>query len=86
MRLIALLATITFLFILVMFCIQKGREKKIGIAGVVFIMIFCTPFFGYFIVEALPNHKKPCKFCGNKDNEAEICGICNKNINAEIEP
>lgn len=77
---------IVFLFLLVMYCLERGRQKKIGIPGVVAIMIFATPFFGYFIVEALPNHKKPCKWCGNKFNEAEYCGLCGKNDIGEIKP
>lgn len=68
-----------FLFLLVMYCLERGRQKKIGLAGVIAIMILATPFFGYFIVEALPNHKKPCKWCGNKHNEADHCGLCGKN-------
>lgn len=47
-------------------------------------MIFATPFFGYFIVESLANHKRPCKWCGNKDNEADFCGLCGKNEAGEF--
>jgi hypothetical protein len=75
-----------FLFILVMYCIQRGREKKIGLIGVILIMIFASPFFGYFIVESLANHKRPCKWCGNKDNEADFCGLCGKNEAGELKP
>ena len=75
-----------FLLILTGFCIQKGRQKKIGTIGVVAIMILCTPFIGYFIVEALPNNKRPCKWCGNKLNEAAYCGLCKKNEAGEMRP
>ena len=68
-----------FIYLLVMYSLERGRQKKIGIAGVILIMIGATPFFGYFIVEALPNHKRPCQWCGNKANEAEYCGLCGKN-------
>ena len=70
---------LVFLFLLVMYCLERGRQKRIGLPGVVAIMIFATPFFGYFIVEMLPNHKRPCKWCGNKFNEADYCGLCGKN-------
>ena len=70
---------ICFLFVIVSYIIERGKQKKIGVIGVALIMIIFTPFIGYFIVEALPNHKRPCKWCGNKYNESEYCGICGKN-------
>lgn len=79
MEVIVLAFTIVFIFILLMYCIQRGNEKRIGLIGVILIMHLCTPFFGYFVVEALANKKRPCKWCGNNDNESDYCGICKLN-------
>ena len=68
-----------FITIFSLYCYQRGKEKKIRTLKVILIMIFATPFIGYFIVESLPNHKRPCLWCGNKLNEAEYCGLCGKN-------
>ena len=73
-----------FIPILVLYCIQKGRQKKVGLVPVILLMIFATPFIGYFIVEALPNHKTPCQWCGNLANEAEYCGLCGKNKDGNL--
>jgi hypothetical protein len=79
MKFILLFFGLAFIFILCMYCLQRGRQKRIGLLGVVLIMIFCTPFFGFFIVESLANHKRPCSWCGNAENEADHCGLCGKN-------
>jgi hypothetical protein len=68
-----------FIPIFLLYCYQRGQQKKAGFLKVLLIMIICTPFIGYWIIEVLPNHKTPCRWCGNKDNEAEYCGLCNKN-------
>ncbi len=81
---ISILFIVFFIPILCMYCYQRGQQKKAGMLWIVLIMILCTPFFGYFIVEALPNHKIPCKWCGNKFNEAEFCGVCGKNEMGEL--
>jgi hypothetical protein len=79
MNWIAILFAIFFIPIFCLYCYQRGKQKKAGILTVILIMIFATPFIGYFIVEALPNHKRPCQYCDNKYNEAEYCGVCGKN-------
>jgi hypothetical protein len=76
---IAILFAVFFIPIFLLYCFQKGREKKAGTLKVILIMIFTTPFIGYFIVESLSNHKSPCQWCGNTYNEAEYCGLCGKN-------
>ena len=44
------------------------------------IRIIITPLFGYFIISCFaPRNIYGCKCCGNKYNEAEYCGLCNKN-------
>jgi D-alanyl-lipoteichoic acid acyltransferase DltB (MBOAT superfamily) len=78
MNWIVLILGIIFIPLLIMYCIQRGKQKKAGLLWVIAIMICCTPFFGYFIVEAMPNHKTQCKHCGNKYNESIYCGICGK--------
>jgi hypothetical protein len=79
MNWITILFAVFFIPILCLYCYQRGKEKKAGTFVVVLIMIFATPFIGYFIVESLSNHKIPCDWCGNKLNEAEYCGLCGKN-------
>jgi RsiW-degrading membrane proteinase PrsW (M82 family) len=73
-----------FIPIFLLYCYQRGQQKKAGFIKVLLIMLFCTPFIGYWIVEALPNHKMPCTWCGNKNNEAEYCGLCGKNQMGEL--
>jgi hypothetical protein len=86
MNWITILFAIFFIPILCLYCYQRGKEKKAGLLKFILIMILATPFFGYFIIEALPNHKRPCRCCGNKYNEADYCGLCGKNENGEIKP
>jgi hypothetical protein len=84
MNWIIILFALFFIPIFCLYCYQRGKQKKAGPIAVVLIMIFCTPFVGYWIVEAMPNHKRPCKWCNNKYNEAEYCGICGKNEAGEL--
>jgi hypothetical protein len=86
MNWVAILLGLIFIPIFILYCYQRGLQKKAGFTIVLLIMIFCTPFIGYWIVEALPNHKVPCKWCGNKSNEAKYCGVCNKNEAGELKP
>ena len=81
---ITILFTIFFIPIFLLYCYQRGQQKKAGTLWVFLIMIFCTPFFGYFIVEGLPNYKRPCQWCGNKFNESDFCGICGKSEAGEL--
>jgi hypothetical protein len=58
----------------------EGSKRKPGFWGCLVIMIIFTPFFGYFIIESFSQKKaKGCKWCSNKYNEAEYCGLCGKN-------
>jgi hypothetical protein len=86
MNWIAILFGLFFIPIFILYCYQRGQQKKAGFIIVLLIMIFCTPFIGYWIVEALPNHKIPCPWCGNKKNETEYCGICHKNMAGKLKP
>lgn len=64
-----------------------GRHKKIGFWPTIFISLIFSPFIGFIVAEA-SGLKKPkgCKWCGNKDNEAVYCGICNKNDEGNMRP
>lgn len=57
-----------------------GTLKKIGFANSLLLCILLSPFIGFLIAEgsALKN-PRGCNWCGNKENEAEYCGICGKN-------
>lgn len=64
-----------------------GRNKKIGFAATFAICLIITPFIGYLIAEGGgQENPKGCKWCGNKENEAEFCGLCGKNDNGELRP
>lgn len=64
-----------------------GRQKKIGFANSLILCILITPFFGCLITEGgATKNPRGCNWCGNKENEAEYCGLCNKNENGEIRP
>ena len=63
----------------------EGSKRRPGFVGCLLIMLLFTPFFGYFIIEAFSKkNAKGCKWCGNKYNEAEYCGLCGKNEAGEI--
>ncbi len=75
-----------YLTIVFMYSWFEGRKKATGFLGT-FLIVFFIPFIGFWIVELLSNQKaKGCKWCGNKYNEAEYCGVCGKNEDAEIRP
>jgi len=81
---IIILAAI-FIPLALLYCYNVGRFKKPGFWGSLAILIFCTPFFGFLIIEGMPL-KKPrgCRWCDNKDNEAEYCYLCGKNEHGEL--
>ncbi len=64
---------------------QDGRRRTCGFLGALIICFITTPIFGYFIVLLFPlKEPKGCKWCGNKENEAEYCGVCGKNEAGEL--
>lgn len=64
-----------------------GVHKKLGFGNTFCICMLLTPFFGYLIAEH-SGEKDPrgCKWCGNKENEAEFCGLCGLNEKGEMSP
>ncbi len=64
-----------------------GRYKTVGFWGSFLLCLALSPFLGYLISEMVrQENPKGCKWCGNKYNEAEYCGICGKNDAGEIKP
>jgi hypothetical protein len=80
MNFLQIAGLVTWVSLCVLYAWKEGSKKRIGFTGALLIMIILTPFFGYFIIESLANkNAKGCKWCGNKRNEAEYCGLCGKN-------
>ena len=74
------ICTIFWVTVSLLYAYYEGRKRKPGFWGCLIIMMIFTPFFGYFIIESFSQKKaKGCKWCGNKYNEAEYCGLCGKN-------
>jgi hypothetical protein len=62
-----------------------GRTRKLGFGKSLLICLICSPFLGFLIILGWGMaNPKGCKWCGNKDNEAEFCGLCGKNEHGEI--
>lgn len=62
-----------------------GRYKTIGFWMTFLLCIIVSPFIGYLVAEG-GGMKNPrgCKWCGNKYNEVEFCGLCGKNEQGEM--
>jgi len=61
-------------------CWQESRQREINFLVAILFCVFFTPLFGYFFISLFPKrNRRGCKWCGNKKNEAEFCGICYKN-------
>jgi hypothetical protein len=64
-----------------------GRHKKIGFTKTLVICLIASPFIGYLVAEGGgQKNARGCKWCDNKDNEAEFCGLCGKNENGDMRP
>jgi hypothetical protein len=64
---------------------HEGRLRKCGFGGALILMLLFSPFFGYFLMLLFPlKDPRGCQWCGNKENEAEFCGLCNKNAAGEM--
>ena len=76
---------ISWITISILYAYFEGSKRKPGFMGCLLIMLVFTPFFGYFIIESFSQkNARGCKWCGNKYNEVEFCGICGKNETGEI--
>jgi hypothetical protein len=62
-----------------------GRTRKMGFTMSLILCLLFSPFIGFLITMggAVAN-PKGCKWCGNKYNEAEYCGLCGKNEQGDI--
>ena len=64
-----------------------GRHKTLGFWKTFIFCLALSPFFGYLIADGGGQaNAKGCKWCDNKYNEAEYCGLCGKNDSGEIRP
>lgn len=82
---------IVFIIILsllvLLMCYQESKKRKINFFIAILICILVSPLFGYFIISNFKlRNQLGCDWCGNKYNEAEFCGLCNKNKAGEIRP
>ncbi len=64
-----------------------GEHRTIGFTWTFIIGVAFTPLAGYLAAESAAL-KKPrgCLYCGNRENEAEYCGVCGKNDNGDTQP
>ncbi|OSZ79551.1 hypothetical protein CAP35_15265 [Chitinophagaceae bacterium IBVUCB1] len=57
-----------------------GVNKKGGFIKAFILSLLLSPFVGLLLtLGAAKKNPIGCKHCGNKDNEAEYCGVCGKN-------
>jgi len=68
-----------------LFAWHEGRRRTIGFLPAL-IITWLIPLFGIFIIESSRLRTAGCKWCGNKYNEAEFCGLCGKNEAGELKP
>ncbi len=62
-----------------------GRPRSIGFWKTFGLCLVLSPFLGYLIAEGSGrNDARGCKWCGNKYNEAEYCGLCGKNESGDV--
>lgn len=81
------MANLLFLLVLIpvaitlLMCWQESRRRKVHFLAALLICVVTSPLIGYFLIIGLFPLRNPkgCRWCGNKYNEAEYCGICFKN-------
>jgi hypothetical protein len=78
-----LIIGIGYYIIAFLFAWHEGRRRTIGFIPALLIA-FLIPLFGIFIIESFRLKTAGCKWCGNKYNEAEYCGVCGKNEAGEL--
>jgi UPF0716 family protein affecting phage T7 exclusion len=75
------------LYLLICFLIAHkiGRHKKIGFWPTLILCLIATTFVGFLVAEGSGlKNALGCQHCGNKENEAEYCGLCGKNALGEL--
>jgi len=80
-----LIIGIGYYVIAFLFAWHEGRKRTIGFIPAL-IVTWLIPLFGIFIVESFRLKTAGCKWCGNKYNEVEFCGLCGKNGAGELKP
>ena len=81
------IAILVYLGISYLVAEKIGKHRTLGFWNTLLLCIALTPFLGFLIAEGFGKHNaKGCKWCGNKYNEAEYCGLCGKNDEGETEP
>ena len=80
-----LIIGIGYYVIAFLFAWHEGRRRTIGFLPAL-IIAWLIPLFGIFIVENSRLRTAGCKWCDNKYNEAEYCGLCGKNGAGELKP
>ena len=64
-----------------------GLNKKGGFLKAFLLSLFLSPIIG--LILTIGGAKKDpigCRHCGNQANEAEFCGICDKNDRGDLRP
>lgn len=69
----------------ILMCYQESKIRDISFISALAICLILSPIIGYFIISNRPlRNPRGCNWCGNKENEAEYCGVCGKNEAGEI--
>lgn len=75
-----LICFLIYIFFSFKTCQEVSCERKINLYVAIFLFITLTPLIGYVIAcQFKLRNSRGCKWCGNKDNETEFCGLCLKN-------
>ena len=80
-----LIIGIGYYVIAFLFAWHEGRRRTIGFLPAL-IIAWLIPLFRIFVIESSRLRTAGCKWCGNKYNEAEYCGLCGKNGAGELKP
>ncbi|MCP9768982.1 hypothetical protein EGI22_13765 [Lacihabitans sp. LS3-19] len=85
MAILAVVLAIGYLVLIVLMCKQESQKRKINFFIAIPICLIISTFFGYFVISNFGlRNPKGCKWCNNIYNEAEFCGVCNKNEEGKI--
>lgn len=76
-----------FLYFLFSYLIadKLGRTRSLGFRGAFLCCLILSPFLGLLITMSWSvANPRGCGWCDNKENEAEYCGLCGKNVQGEL--